>query len=459
MSNELKAVLDDASIADAAIETPPVPPSETVTTADRWTRRVGNRLAESWRELGVTGAADGDAPVVAADAFETLMSPAPMLAENPADTHRAQWWRQLLESPELGALRAQTVLAPAIAEIAAAALAQQWGAYDVQNPEPEQQPDGDGQQDGDARMRSTRAAVDAAQSAADEAQGIAAGLGVGTESHLDAARLAGYARRLKQSGNLARIMQLAGRFVAKAAALQKQRTDLPGLEVTGVELSGDVARILPLEAAYVAGAVPEMETLALYRLTTRQTLSYRRDRREPVGMGPIVVSVDESGSMAGEKIATAKALALGMASVARLQRRPFLLASFAGTPNVRTSSDNPDDVVAWCSTMLGGGTVLDGPLATIPRDHWPAGKVGARADHIIITDSEVIAPDALVAQYREWATKRGVRTFVIGVQAMKHAIESLRPIADGGMWNVAQLDLDSLAVETVLSIPGPTAGR
>lgn len=471
MTNDLRSILDDGGSAAPSIETSEAPPSETVTVTDRWTRRVGERLALTMAEpplpkdSPLAGVLDG-LHNVAADAVETLMAAAPKLAERPADEHRAQWWKQFLESPEAAALRAQTVCAPALAELGAAEIVREWSQYVGAHPPKEPPQDGSGEQqqgDGDespedtvARIRSTRAAAKSAEQAVEQGRALAAGIGIGTETAVDAQRLAEYAKRFKRSGVLARIMQIAGRFIARAHALQRQRTDLPGLEVTGIELSGDVARVLPLDAALVAGAVPEIEMLALYKLATRHTLSYRRERREPVGMGPLVISIDESSSMDGTPIETAKALALAMVSIARAQKRPILLAGFSGTALVRVAHDTPDEIVKWCTAQIGGGTVLDGPLATVPFKHWPSGKVGARADHIIISDACVNAPQPLVDEYKRWAKQQNVRTFAIIIG--QRALGSLEAVADSGGWCVPSLDLNSGAVETILSI-GPQAAR
>jgi hypothetical protein len=90
-------------------------------------------------------------------------------------------------------------------------------------------------------------------------------------------------------------------------------------------------------------------------------------------MGPIVVSVDESGSMTGEKIEAAKGLALAMASIARAQKRPFLLCAWADQPEggIRTASGSADAIVEWLEGFFGGGTDLDGPLHTLPTTAWP----------------------------------------------------------------------------------------
>lgn len=451
-STELHELLGDGAEAAGIVATVAAPAEEspTVLKTDRWTKRVGRRLAEQWSEAGVDGVTKDD-DHLAADAIETLLSSAPKPTERPIDPNRARWWKQLMETPECNALRARTVCAPAIAEIAAAELARQWIAYAATHPDENESGEETADQSVD-RIRSTRQALSDASGVAADAEAISAGLGLGSGSLLDGSRLAHYTRRLRSNVNLARIMRMAGRFIAKAQRLQRQRTNLPGMEITGIELSGDLARLLPLESSLMAGAVPELELLALSRLTQRRALSYRRITREPVAMGPIVVSVDESGSMGGEKIEAAKGLALAMASIARAQRRPFLLSAFSGDETIRTATGSPDAIVEWLEAFFGGGTVLDGPLHTLPATAWPAGPIGAQSDHIIITDGDVGLDDELLTEYKEWAKAKGVRTFGIGIGTKT---TTLARFCDGGVWSLPSLDLNNAAVDVVLSI-GPT---
>lgn len=491
---EIRTLLDDGK-AVAGMDTsegsldfeptpPPPPPSPTVMATDRWTRRAGARLAESWRsELcephftpdDGTRRTKPETPPdldlmcdanVAADAIETLLAVSPELATNPADTHRAKWWKQLAATPEAAALRARTMGSVAVAEIAASEIAGQWARYVVEHPpKPPASDDGSPgmakESDGDddespeetiGRMRSTREALKKASDSADLAESCGAGLGLpGGET--DKAQLAKYTRSMRANPQLAKIMRMAGRFIAKAQRLQKQRSNLPGMEVTGVELSGDLARMLPLEVAKVAGVVPELETLALLQLAERRTLSYKRTERAPKSMGPIVVSVDESGSMTGPKVAAAKGLALAMASIARAQKRPFVLAGYSDSVHIRIADPTPDGIIEWCGAFLNGGSDLDMPLESI-RPHWPAGDFGKQADHIIISDAMInAATPEWLADYSAWAKAGKIRTFSIILGHNRAG--PFKTISDGGIWCVPSLDIDAAGVDAILSI-GPT---
>lgn len=457
---ELHDLLGDGAAAAGAVQqhTAAVEESPTVLRTDRFTRRMGERLADRWHEMGVEEISESttqNLDTIAADAIETLLSSKPTMAERPADPQRATWWKQLMDSPECNALRSRTVLSPAVAEIAAGELAKQWTLYAAAHPDEQPSEDESAEQSVE-RIRSVREALKEAGDAADAAEAVGAGLGLGSGTSLEASKLAQYTRKLRQSPNLVNIMRMAGRFIAKANMLQRQRSDLPGMEITGIELSGDLARLLPIESSLIAGAVPELEMLALARLTQRRALSYKRIMRTPVAMGPIVVSVDESGSMRGERIEAAKGLALAMASIARAQKRPFLLCAWSGDPTIRTVTGEagPEAIIDWLEHFYNGGTDLVGPLHTLPTTAWPQGFVGKRSDHIIITDDDVGLDDDLLSEYKLWAKLVGVRTFGIGVGVRKTT--TLAKFCDGGVWALPSLDLDNPAIEVVLSI-GPTS--
>ena len=92
---------------------------------------------------------------------------------------------------------------------------------------------------------------------------------------------------------------------------------------------------------------------------------------EPVGKGPVIVCVDESGSMSGDKIHTAKALALALAWVARHQRRWCALVAYSGDSGERLLAVPPgrwDEgrLADWLSAFIGRGGEIDIPVREMP---------------------------------------------------------------------------------------------
>lgn len=460
---DLKQLLSDSITpvdpADVSGKTEPV--SDTVLKVDRWGRRRGRELAEEWGGLdGAPKANENEA----ADALAALFDVKPQAATRPTDQQRAKWWQQLQETPEYRTLHARTTLSTTLSRLGAAALAQQWLEYAAEQPEPQAAAGPDGQEDlsGDGeedlgrtiqRMRSTRQAAAQALDEVQTAEVVSASLGLGDASQLNMSELARYMASVRNNPVLRAIMQMAGRYIARARSLQRERLDAVRSDITGIELAGEIGRLLPCELMQVAGALPEIELLALYRLATRRTLAYKHSQRQRVGLGPIVVSVDESGSMSGDKIACAKGLALAMAWIARQQRRPFLLAGFEAGSEIYTTcfEDSADRLIDWCSHFYNGGTTLDGPCETMPyvmQEGLPQEAKG-RTDHIIITDGYMSCPADLRDSYRKWATDNKVRTFGIVIGETQPG--GIAEIADR-FWCIPDLSLNQVAIETILSI-------
>lgn len=434
--------------------------SNRVLVADRWCRRQAERLQGEYLEMK----SEHDIAHVS-DSLVALFEFGPEAEEHPADKRRAAWFAELLSTPEFKALRNRTCGDLVLSGLAAKAICDQWVAYAAkERPEhegPEGFPGGPGESTEDAidRIRSVNKATDDAEKAADDADGLMAGLGIGQGGKTDGERLLKVFRAVRNSTLLTDIMREAGRYVARCDGLQRVKTVFGRGELTGIEQSGDLARLLPWELAQVAGAIPELEALALYRLATRRSLSYRRGMKLPAESGPIVVCVDESGSMGGDHIIQAKALALAMVWLARKQKRWVCLAGFsAGTQaswHVCRPNDHDDEgLLKWLEHFYNGGTTLEVPCISVP-EAWTRlqaeGMPRGRTDQIIITDGEVseLRADNMAGTYRAWAKQESVTTY--GILLGRRDPGQMTLVCDKCRC-LPRLSVDAAAVEEVLSI-------
>jgi uncharacterized protein with von Willebrand factor type A (vWA) domain len=101
-------------------------------------------------------------------------------------------------------------------------------------------------------------------------------------------------RRMRSDPALKRICELAGRFRRVAQSKQRQKVTHGLDDVVGVEPGGDVGRLLPVELGRLL--VPELELDTLRRIAERQAVCREHHAVEPVGQGPVVVCLDESGA-------------------------------------------------------------------------------------------------------------------------------------------------------------------
>lgn len=189
------------------------------------------------------------------------------------------------------------------------------------------------------------------------------GLQPGTIRDLPYDQRAEIAARLVQSTNLKRLAELLGRFAAVARARQEKR--LPNLpeEVRDVTLGDDWHRFVPQE--YVWLVHPSLRLDFYRRLVDRQILQYEPESRERQGRGAIVVCIDTSGSMAGDRDVRAKAAALALLKLAHASGRPYAAILFS-SPN------------QWISFAFDGATVVSresGATATSSWHRWKASFV------------------------------------------------------------------------------------
>ncbi len=441
----------EVAAAETCDTVSPVEVSETALALDDWSLRRGREVLENsellQKQFGMDDPASLDASKsmdqcveefqkLTADFHGAAFEPEPQLAPACANERLRGYMQQLLETPEFKALHQETQLDEAASELAAAAFAQSWVAL----AKTEQSED-----DFKSQMQAMRAASQALQSACGEVSDLrdaqsALGLGGngGGNGTLPAAELAKMFKRVQGSQQLKRICELAGRYRRFAQAQQRKKVLHGRDDVVGVVLDGDVGRLLPHEL--VALGDPDLELDVMRRLVERQAMC--RDYRgiESKARGPIVVVVDESGSMGGEPIATAKAMALALIWVARHQKRWCCLVGFSGGTEgtycvVQPGRDNPEPLMEWLEHFYGGGTTVDVPLVELPAKWGELGCPKGKTDILCITDAIVSVPAAVRQSFLAWKAQEQVKlvTLIIngepgdmaGVSDRVHRVKSL----------------------------------
>lgn len=400
--------------------------------------------------------------LAAADFFGAAYLPDPDLAPACADKLRHEFVGELLQTPEYRALHTETTLDEAASEIAAAAFSRQFCELAKQEqPQDDRHPGG--QPGGDMRhtAKVLGAVGQALQQAGQEVQehrdaeavlGCGTGMG-GAGSRLEAQRLAALYKRVREDARLRRIMELAGRWRRAAMGMQRRRWEHGRDEVVGVEQGGDVPLVLPHELCLL-GEDGVLGDLQLKRLADRQLPQLEVRAAKPVAKGPVVVFVDESGSMAGEPEYNAKALALAMGWVAQHQKRWLCLCGFRAcstAASLRTLVIPPGErrqaeLLDWVSGGCGGGTSLrfmDGD--ELDELYRQTSADPARTDLVLVTDASV--HDLPVNSFAGWKQRRRAKLFsiVIGESAGDQL-----PLVSDRVWEVGSLDVS--AVQDVLAI-------
>jgi uncharacterized protein with von Willebrand factor type A (vWA) domain len=287
-----------------------------------------------------------------------------------------------------------------------------------------------------------REGAEAASAALEDYRDAVAGLeqvmfGRGKGSHdrraLDDKKI-GLARRLRGDPRLKRIALLAGRFTR--IAQQKRRTKVRhgAEEITDVELGNDLGRLLPVELVKLRH--PRLHMLALRDLLERKSMQYGLRGTERLGKGPLVLLLDRSGSMAGEKDEWSMAVALALLGMAHDEHRTFAFVAFTDQviyEAVVKPGERLDEEAL--NLTCSGGTDIDAAVARgldiVERNPGALHE----ADLVLVTDG--CSPAVQAAELKKWAKALGVSVLGVGIGVGQ---ELLAPWVD--------------AVETVTSLDG-----
>lgn len=197
--------------------------------------------------------------------------------------------------------------------------------------------------------------------------------------------------RIRRSKELKELSKMLGQFRAIAKNNLKQKSKGEGGVLKDVRTGNDVVRMLPSEKGLMGSKVTK--PLFLKKYSEKQCLQYEVENRKRKGMGPMIILVDRSGSMGGNRISWAKAVALGLLEIATNQKRNAYIAFFDN--NVRSSltwkfekgASRPNDIIDIAEVDASGGTTFSKPVEyamnIISRE--PAFK---KADITFITDGD-----------------------------------------------------------------------
>lgn len=421
---------------------------------DEWELSHGQRLLTKINRNDI-GLRDTDV----ADFFAAAYRQYPERENDHVNPRFQEFVDNLLESPDFQVLHESTRSNVTASDMAAVEFANQWSKLVEQDEERQEQlsnskPSKNQQaaEDADhiACLNAVNKAVKAANDEVEQMEAMGKAIGVSGSQHgqMPTERVQQLFNQVKNNHRLRRICELAGRYRMAAQAKQRQKVVHGYDDMIGVELSGDISRLLPIELAQLADEDFELD--AMRRLVEKQSMSRQYRGVEKIAKGPIVICVDESGSMDGEPLFQAKAFALAMFWIAKHQRRDCWLVSFSDGEVMFDSKQffsKPDanSLLNWLGHNYSGGTAMNTPLARVPRE-W--GTFKDKADMIIITDDEVDVPESLKQSFLKFKAEHKVKltTIAIGAQAT-----NMKAVSDE-TFHVSGIAVDSEAVSKCMSI-------
>ncbi|HEY8516825.1 MAG TPA: VWA domain-containing protein [Candidatus Binatia bacterium] len=283
------------------------------------------------------------------------------------------------------------------------------------------------------------AAAQASSRVADLQDALAAwGRGIGAGGPRDPGQSIDLGRRLADNAKMRRLFQVFGRMREQALAVRRRaldRTDEELYEIRQGRGLEDVGRLIPHEL--MALSHPLLRRDFLRRLLDGGVLTYSLRGLDQRGHGPMVICLDTSSSMAGEKEIWSKAVTLTFVELARRRRRRCHVVCFSsGERGLRDFDMNPG--ASWSVALErtldlaehfpGGGTDYMAPLdAAVAR---LAERDMRRGDIVLITDGECEVDPEWRERFLELKRKKNFALYSILIDVASARTETVRALSD-----------------------------
>lgn len=281
----------------------------------------------------------------------------------------------------------------------------------------------------DTRLRNIlRDALSAGHAAADEAEETSSafcgwGNKPGTPDTTPQDVKAALAKKIRSNYKLQRLAKIAGRMRRLAAQKQKTKVRPHRSEISDIECGNDFARLLPSEMVKLNDPLLQIDFMRAYQ--ERSLLQYKLIGREKQGRGPVVICIDNSGSMEGNPEIWAKGIALALIQIAAQQKRSARVIHFDSY--VRQVDDwpqgkiDPEKLMTSMLPFYRGGTEFEQPLRraleAIKEDEYK------KADIIFITDGECAVSDDFIEEFRRRKAEKEFTCYGVHIGYQNYGLE------------------------------------
>lgn len=397
-------------------------------------------------------------PIDLSDFHGVAFKTDPEVQEDCIDQRKLEFVKTLLNSPETQGLRSTTILDQPSSREAALAFAREYAKLK----EEDEKRKSTGDPSKDVRKKelacvkrvalAVKDAKDKVEEYIETCSAMGCGPGVG-DKPLDPNKLTQLFNKVKNRQTLRSIINKAGKFRRVAQSKQRRKTSHGYDDMVGITVGGDVGKLIPSELALLS--TPETQFDAYRRLMENQALVKEYRGVEKVGKGPIIVCVDESGSMKGDPVENAKAFALAMCWIAKHQKRYIGLVGYSGgtTGNLLALPPGKWDqgkLLDWLTHFFGRGTDMDVPLVELPTRYWKElGAPRGKTDLILITDAICRVPVEMRDNFNSWKEREKVRC--ISIILNQPTAGELQSVSDE-VYLTSTISPDEEGIERCLSI-------
>jgi len=242
-------------------------------------------------------------------------------------------------------------------------------------------------------------------------------------------------KKLADNSKLKKLAQLVGRMRQQALALRRTLFERADEEMYEVGIGAELSRLLPTEL--LALRHPLLRRDFRRRFLEGELLQYSLRAVEEKGKGPMIVCLDGSSSMAGDKEVWSKAVSLTLLDIAQRQRRLFRSICFASADTPLQVLDlnrgqrylpERSQVFAFAEYFPGGGTDFQQPLsAAIDCLRQARHK---RGDIVFITDGECRVDAEWLRGFKHAKDELGFSVFSVLIDVGSSTLGPLKDFSD-----------------------------
>jgi hypothetical protein len=193
------------------------------------------------------------------------------------------------------------------------------------------------------------------------------------------------ARRGPSIEKVRRIAEIAGRMFAALRAAKAERVTSAPEEVYSVEMGANLTRLLPSELAHLGQCT---EVVLLDNLANQKAMQFAMRGQGPAGKGPLVIALDESGSMHALRQEWSKGAAIALTRMAHQDDRKVVIVHYS--TSIRTRVIEPGDakgIMDMIAHWFGNGTYI---APALEESALQVAKLASErdrgADVILVTD-------------------------------------------------------------------------
>lgn len=226
--------------------------------------------------------------------------------------------------------------------------------------------------------------------------------------------------KIRRSSKLNQMTDLIGRMKESAITEQKKKAKNGAVEIKTTTMGNKIQDTLPSDRMNLCNEVTRGDFYR--RMTENSLMVYEKEANKLKNKGPIIVCVDTSGSMSGNKEIWSKAMTCGVMEIAQLQKRDFACIIYSDSADkpiiIKKDEIDPDKIIKVAEKFHSGGTNFEAPLREACK--LIEDSTFKEADIMFISDGDCGISDEFKRKFKRLKEDKEFRCFGILVDMGGH---------------------------------------